>query len=91
MFGDTFIPLQKMLRERKYFAIRLSRQAVHRFDPESFHFLAVCQISVKREHMEGFQRSCQRWTKEAQRLLRHFRSLEPHIVCKILNLNGYEH
>lgn len=85
--GDTFKPLQALLGEHKDVGIPLSKYTVYCFDSESFRFLAAQKSGVDMENIDDYRRSWERSGKEAQRLLDHFRGLQPHLVKSTLSLN----
>jgi hypothetical protein len=85
--GDTIEPLKEMLCQYKDAGVHLSKDTVYCFDSESFRFLAAHKMGVVMGNPEDFRGSWQHSAKEARRLLRHFQSLEPHIIERSTSLD----
>jgi hypothetical protein len=78
--GDTFKPLQELLKEFDSTSIELCKDTVYCFDSESFRYLAARKQGVNIGDESDYDRSWKRSTEEAQRLLAHFKNLQPHQV-----------
>ncbi|KAH8730675.1 hypothetical protein GQ44DRAFT_767855 [Phaeosphaeriaceae sp. PMI808] len=85
--GDTFKPLEVLLKEFDSVNIGLYKSTVYCFDSESFRYLAARKRDIKIGDQSDYDRSWERSTIEARRLLGHFKSLQPHQVKSTMNLN----
>jgi hypothetical protein len=85
--GDTFKPLESLLKKHGDVDLSLSRHTVYCFDSESFRFLAADKQGVKMDNIDDFRRSWQHSEGETRRLIQHFSSLPPHLVRSTLSLN----
>ncbi|KAH6620210.1 hypothetical protein C7974DRAFT_228085 [Boeremia exigua] len=85
--GDTFKPLQELLKEFDSTRIELCKDTVYCFDSESFRYLAAHKQGVTIGDRPDYERSWNRSTEEARRLLAHFKSLQPHQVKSTMSLN----
>ncbi|RVD82096.1 uncharacterized protein DFL_006532 [Arthrobotrys flagrans] len=85
--GDTFMPLNNLLKEHKDTKLGLFRATVYCFDSESFRYLAAHKRGVDMGSRDDYSRSWAKSVEESQRLMRHFRSLTPHQVKGTLSLN----
>ncbi|KAK3294226.1 uncharacterized protein B0H64DRAFT_343451 [Chaetomium fimeti] len=85
--GDTFKPLEALLKEYTQVQMGLFEHNVYCFDSESFRYLAARQKGVDMGLLEDNMRSWGRSVSESKRLLKHFRGLTPHQVRSTINLN----
>ncbi|KAI5787306.1 hypothetical protein EDC01DRAFT_661363 [Geopyxis carbonaria] len=85
--GDTFRPLETLLNEYKDVDLGLFQHNVYCFDSESFRYLAAYKQGVDMGNMADYRHSWENSAVESQRMLTHFRSLEPHKVKNTLSLN----
>lgn len=88
MPGDTFSPLQALLKEHSDVGLSLSNATTYCFDSESFRYLAAYKKGVTMDNEEDFRRSWKHSSEEANRLLDHFRGQTPHQIKNTLSLNG---
>ncbi|KAK0711799.1 hypothetical protein B0H67DRAFT_493339 [Lasiosphaeris hirsuta] len=86
--GDTFGPLKALLEQHPDIQLPLNGDTTYCFDSESFRYLAARRNGVKMENEESFRRSWAHSSEEAQRLMKYFRSRQPHLVTKTISLNG---
>jgi hypothetical protein len=87
MPGDTYGPLQKLLKKHERVQITLSPRTVYCFDSESFRFLAAQKSGLMMENIQDFRLSWEKSERETKRLIQHFRSLTPHAVRQTVSLN----
>lgn len=87
MPGDTFTPLNNLLKKHSRVHIGLSPRTVYCFDSESFRFLAAEKSGVTMENIQDFRLSWEKSERETKRMIEHFRSLSPHLVRSTLSLN----
>ena len=87
MPGDTYTPLDNLLKRHTRVDIGLSPRTVYCFDSESFRFLAAEKMGLTMENIQDFRLSWEKSERETKRLIEHFRSLIPHAVRSTLSLN----
>lgn len=87
MPGDTYTPLDNLLRRHSRVQISLNPRTVYCFDSESFRFLAAEKMGTTMENIQDFRLSWEKSESETKRLIEHFRSLAPHAVRSTLSLN----
>jgi hypothetical protein len=85
--GDTFTPLETLLREYKEVQMGLFNHNVYCFDSESFRYLAARKQGVDMGLLDDNTRSWEYSVTECKRLVKHFQGLEPHQVRSTINLN----
>jgi hypothetical protein len=78
--GDTFKPLEVLLKDFNSANIGLFKSTVYCFDSESFRYLAGRHRHINIGDQSDYERSWQQSANEARRLLAHFQSLQPHQV-----------
>jgi hypothetical protein len=88
MPGDTYGSLKKLLNERSDIGLSLSHSSAYCFDSESFRYLAAFKQGVIMENKPDFDNSWNKSREEAERMLKYFRTKEPHPVKSTLSLNG---
>ncbi|KAH7401648.1 hypothetical protein BKA66DRAFT_451131 [Pyrenochaeta sp. MPI-SDFR-AT-0127] len=90
--GDTFDPLQELLRQYDDVDIALRQRNVYCFDSESFRYLAAQkQYNKSLGHLEETRSSWEYSVTESQRLLDHFQIIQPHEVTSTVNLYETRH
>ncbi|KAL9046330.1 MAG: hypothetical protein Q9214_000810 [Letrouitia sp. 1 TL-2023] len=87
MPGDTYTPLDNLLKRHARVDIGLSPRTVYCFDSESFRFLAAEKMGLTMDNIQDFRLSWEKSERETKRLIEHFRSLTPHAVRSTLSLN----
>lgn len=87
MPGDTYTPLEALLKRHSRVHIGLSPRTVYCFDSESFRFLAAQKRGVIMDNIQDFRLSWEHSRCETRRLIDYFRSLAPHSVRSTLSLN----
>lgn len=87
MPGDTFGPLEELLKKHKSVGVGLSPRTIYCFDSESFRFLAAQKNGLQMENIQDFRLSWGKSEGETKRLIEHFRSLSPHLVRSTISLN----
>ncbi|KIW82175.1 hypothetical protein Z517_05202 [Fonsecaea pedrosoi CBS 271.37] len=85
--GDTFIPLEAVLKQFRDVNLGLFRDTVYCFDSESFRYLAAHKQNVSLGSFNDYCRSWEQSATESRRLLNYIRQLEPHQVENTLSLN----
>ncbi|KAB8267137.1 hypothetical protein BDV30DRAFT_244581 [Aspergillus minisclerotigenes] len=86
--GDTFIPLETLLKEFNHPKLGLYQRTVYCFDSESFRYLAAQkQNGLDLGNWDDYVRSWDHSFKESRRLMEYFRSLSPHEVQSTVSLN----
>ncbi|KAI2637959.1 hypothetical protein GGS26DRAFT_435232 [Hypomontagnella submonticulosa] len=97
--GDTFIPLQNLLKKygdfenpgspdtSKKLRLGLYRDNTYYFDSESFRYLAAYTQGIDLGNRDEYSYSWNFSADESRRLLQYFKSLEPHQVKNTLSLN----
>ncbi|KAH7143649.1 hypothetical protein EDB81DRAFT_624600, partial [Dactylonectria macrodidyma] len=73
--GDTFAPLEKLLRQHEGAKVDLHEQNVYCFDSESFRFLAAHKKGIDMGFPEVNARSWERSVAECKRLVKHFQEI----------------
>ncbi|KAJ6255890.1 hypothetical protein Dda_9349 [Drechslerella dactyloides] len=85
--GDTFKPLESLLKEYEEVDLGLFGHNVYCFDSESFRYLAAHNQGVEMGYEEDFARSWEHSVVECKRLIKHLETLQPHEVRSTINLN----
>ncbi|EXJ74841.1 uncharacterized protein A1O5_01537 [Cladophialophora psammophila CBS 110553] len=85
--GDTFIPLEAVLKQFRDVNLGLFHDTVYCFDSESFRYLAAHKQGVNIGSYDDYFRSWEQSATESRRLLSYIRQLEPHQVKSTLSLN----
>lgn len=85
--GDTFAPLENLLKKHSRVDIGLFPRTVYCFDSESFRFLAAQKRGVVMDNIQDFRLSWENSMLETKRLIEYFRSLDPHSVRSTLSMN----
>ncbi|KIW98299.1 uncharacterized protein Z519_01883 [Cladophialophora bantiana CBS 173.52] len=85
--GDTFIPLEAVLKQFRDVELGLFHDTVYCFDSESFRYLAAHKQGVNIGSYDDYFRSWEQSATESRRLLNYIRRLEPHQVKNTLSLN----
>ncbi|ROT36390.1 hypothetical protein SODALDRAFT_282232, partial [Sodiomyces alkalinus F11] len=89
MPGDSYKPLQTLIRSHKSIDIKLGREAVFCFDSESFRCLAALrEAGIEMDNIDDFRSSWDRSVQEARRLIARFDSLKPHATRNTLSINS---
>jgi GTPase SAR1 family protein len=86
--GDTFGPLETLLKQHPNVGLSLSIHTTYCFDSESFRYLAAFKNGISMPNEEDFRRSWKHSRDEAWRLINHFKSRPPHQVRSTISLNG---
>lgn len=86
--GDTYGPLQALLRQHPGIGVKLSTSTTYCFDSESFRYLAAFKKDVPMPNKEDFDRSWKHSRDESIRLIGHFKANPPHKIRNTLSLNG---
>lgn len=86
--GDTFGPLKALLEEHSDIGLTLSTPTTYCFDSESFRYLAAYKNGIPLPNEEDFRRSWEHSSREAHRMIDHFKSKPPHNIKSTLSLNG---
>jgi hypothetical protein len=85
--GDSFHPLERLLKKHTDGSLILSPQTAYSFDAESFRHLAAYHKGFN----AGMERNCREsWDRskaETMRLLEHVDSLKPHDISQTLSMN----
>ncbi|KAK3393246.1 hypothetical protein B0H63DRAFT_14313 [Podospora didyma] len=89
--GDTFKPLQALLSDYSDVIPGLFNYNVYCFDSESFRYLAAKKQGVDMGNIEDYRRSWGQSTRESERLLEYFQTLQPHHTQQTLSLNETRH
>ncbi|KIY01181.1 uncharacterized protein Z520_02733 [Fonsecaea multimorphosa CBS 102226] len=85
--GDTFIPLEAVLKQFRDVNLGLFHDTVYCFDSESFRYLAAHKQQVNLGSYDDYFRSWEQSATESRRLLDYIRQLEPHQTENTLSLN----
>ncbi|KAK4448406.1 hypothetical protein QBC34DRAFT_381316 [Podospora aff. communis PSN243] len=85
--GDTFKPLETLLKEYEKIQMGLFKRNVYCFDSESFRYLAAHKMGIDIGLLEDNSRSWEYSVQECRRLVDYFRILTPHNVRSTINLN----
>ncbi|KAK0641353.1 hypothetical protein B0T16DRAFT_419696 [Cercophora newfieldiana] len=85
--GDTFKPLETLLKEYEKVEMGLFEHNVYCFDSESFRYLAARKMGVDIGLLEDNARSWEYSVQECWRLVEYVRGLTPHNVRSTINLN----
>ncbi|KAL2755447.1 hypothetical protein ACRALDRAFT_1082323 [Sodiomyces alcalophilus JCM 7366] len=89
MPGDSYKPLQTLIRGHKSIDIKLGRETVFCFDSESFRYLAARkEAGIEMGNVDDFRSSWHRSAIEARRLMARFDSLQPHATKNTLSINS---
>lgn len=85
--GDTLDALKALLRKNRDIGISLSTKTAYCFDSESFRYLAALKNEVEMENKQDSVSSWLESSKEAWRMLDHFKNSTPHPVQSTMSLN----
>ncbi|OAP57288.1 hypothetical protein AYL99_08026 [Fonsecaea erecta] len=85
--GDTFIPLEAVLKQFRDVNLGLFHDTVYCFDSESFRYLAAHKQQINLGSYDDYVRSWEQSATESRRLLNYIRQLEPHQVKNTISLN----
>lgn len=85
--GDTFQPLEQLLKEYKDVIPGLFKDTVYCFDSESFRYLAARYKGIDMGHIDDYRRSWDHSAGEARRLVTYFQNKRPHEVRNTVSLN----
>lgn len=84
--GDTFGPLDHLLRRHPDVGLTLQPATTYCFDSESFRYIAALKNGKQMDNEEDFRRSWTHSKDEAWRLIKHFSGRPPHQVESTINL-----
>ncbi|OTA56667.1 hypothetical protein K449DRAFT_387412 [Hypoxylon sp. EC38] len=87
MPGDSFQPLQTLLRDHQSLGLKMVPETVFCFDSESFRCLAAKkQAEITMPNQDDFRQSWEYSAMETHRLLEYFSKREPHQVKNIVDV-----
>jgi GTPase SAR1 family protein len=86
--GDTFNTLKTMISKSDGMGLKLTQRVIYCFDSESFRYLAAYKQDVKLNDKKEFENSWDQSRQETQRMLDHFRTIQPHKTQSTMSLNG---
>lgn len=84
--GDTFGPLDHLLKQHPDVGLTLQTPTTYCFDSESFRYIAAFKNGIQMENEEDFRRSWKHSRDEAWRLINHFSEMSPHRVESTISL-----
>ena len=84
--GDTFGPLDHLLKQHPDVGLTLQTPTTYCFDSEGFRYIAAFKNGIQMDNEEDFRRSWKHSRDEAWRLINHFGGRPPHRVESTVSL-----